>query len=250
MQPLACLHILIMTLMKDILRYLTRPYFYLSDAQFSLRILPTLGKILALKLGLVLIAYFVTNLIFRSVGTDRPDRSSDLFDNYDIGLFIFVVLVAPFLEEAFFRSWLRVRGCIFYIFPLFLFLSILILSRFFGLEFQPIFIWITLLAYGLCVFIIHTKLSTGDADQLVQALFPFSFWSSAAFFALIHLTNYKAEEIGILGLMIVLPQFISGVLYGYVVMRFGFLSAFFCHAAWNGSLLTVALIAIKFGTSG
>jgi len=231
-----------MSLMKTIFHYLARPYFYRSKETLSLNFLPVLGKILALKFGLAFAAIYVTSLIFSGVGVERPSQSSSLFENLTIGTVILIVIVAPFFEEVLFRSWLRARRGILYIYPLTLFLCILLLGRFFGVDITSTVLWTSLLCYIICAAIIFDASTKRNIDDLVQAMFPFAFWSTTTMFALIHLTNYNASEIGILGVLVVLPQFIAGTFYGYIVMRFGFIATFICHAAWNGSLIALTLL--------
>jgi len=230
-----------MNVYQDILNYVSRPYFYRNDESLSLSVLSLLGKILALKFILVLIAYSLTMWLFSIFGVEPPTNTRTSFEAVPIRRFVIIAILAPFLEELIFRSWLRFKWGLFYIFPLTLFFSILLLGHFFGWELQSSFIWVSLIAYFACIFIVRKNLSHQEAEPLVQALFPYAFWGSTLFFALLHLTNYKVDEIGILGILMVLPQFIAGTIYGYVVMRFGFLAACLCHMVWNGSLVILAI---------
>ncbi|WP_207436016.1 CPBP family intramembrane glutamic endopeptidase [Sabulibacter ruber] len=75
-----------------------------------------------------------------------------------------------------------------------------------------------------------------------RRFYPLVFYLLAALFALVHISRYEGEE----GLwpILVLPQFISGLLMGYLRVRHGFNMGFLLHAIRNAILLIPLLIGI------
>ena len=72
--------------------------------------------------------------------------------------------------------------------------------------------------------------------------FPFWFWLSTLAFALVHIANFDKGSIAIL-LPLVLPQFILGMMLGYVRVRFALWAAILLHAAHNATALTLAALS-------
>jgi hypothetical protein len=64
-------------------------------------------------------------------------------------------------------------------------------------------------------------------------------------FAVIHITNYKDESIGILLLtpILVLPQVIGGTVMAYLRMHLGFFWGFLQHAIFNSTFMIIAFYA-------
>ena len=230
-----------MSVLQDFWAYIKKPYFSEGKDPLSRQAVPILGKLLLTNLGLSIAAFLLANTLFSTADTDRPSRTSDMMSTFDIGRFFIIVAVAPFLEELLFRSWLRKRWGIKYIFPFAAVLPIWLLAGFLQVQIPPLLISLIFLALLALEIWMHATYSDQDSAAYVDRVFPFAFWVSALTFAFLHLTNFKVEEIGILGLIVVLPQFISGIFYGYIVKRFGFWTSFLCHGFWNGSLMLVAL---------
>lgn len=72
--------------------------------------------------------------------------------------------------------------------------------------------------------------------------FPLFFWFSTLAFALVHLANFEEGSLAIL-LPLVLPQFILGMMLGYVRVRIALWAAIALHAAHNATALTLAALA-------
>lgn len=70
------------------------------------------------------------------------------------------------------------------------------------------------------------------------------FYGLAAAFALIHLSNYPDLTLGLILLspLLVAPQFVMGILAGFLRVRFGFLWAFLLHALHNFVLVGLAIV--------
>ena len=229
-----------MTLAKDFLGYISKPYFYRSEEKLSLKTLPRLGALLLAKFIIIVAVYFAIIYLFGSLDSQSPDRAGPSLRDYGPGRAFKLIIILPFLEELFFRAWLRRRGSIKIMFPVVTCLSVWFLARFFGLAPSPLMLGCVAVSFLLYFIWIYRSWATDMSDRFIDRIFPFVFWISALIFALMHLTNYKVENIGPLDVLIVTPQFIAGIFYGYIVKRYGFWAAFGCHAVWNGSLMVIA----------
>jgi len=230
-----------MSVSKDIFRYLSKPHFFKEKETLSLDTIPTLSRIMGLKLLLTLAVYFLIAWVTTTVNINAPARTSHLAREFDISRFLKIAIFIPFVEELIFRSWLQKKWGVFYVFPFISFFSIWLLCDNFGVEFSPVIFGGAGLILLINFVIISNLQKKIGSDGLVQILFPYIFWIVTVLFALLHLTNYKTPEVEPLSFLFVLPQFIGGAFYGFIVMRFGFLSAFGCHALWNGSLAIIAI---------
>lgn len=149
------------------------------------------------------------------------------------------VLLAPVLEELFFRGWMSGR---------------------------PAALWLTgIVVAGLALFMVVGKgnpLATGaillgalivagvmwfrtrrvrEAPGWFARAFPVLFYPVTALFALMHVFNYP--QVSVVVLPMVLPQFWSGLMLGYIRVRLGLLAAILAHVASNAIMLTAALAA-------
>lgn len=230
-----------MSVSKDIFRYLSRPHFFEEKETLSFGTIPTLSRIMGLKLLLTLAVYFLIAWVTTTVDINEPARTSHLAREFDISRFLKIAIFLPFMEELIFRSWLRKKWGVFYVFPLISLFAIWFLCDKLEIKFSLVIFGGAGLILLLNAAIISNLQKKIGSDGLVQILFPYIFWIVTVLFALLHLTNYKTPEVEPLSFLFVLPQFIGGAFYGYIVMRFGFLSAFGYHALWNGSLAIIAI---------
>ncbi|EAQ28252.1 hypothetical protein NAP1_11673 [Erythrobacter sp. NAP1] len=150
-----------------------------------------------------------------------------------------VVIGAPVLEEIFFRGWLSGKPA--HIYAL---LAVILGAVGFGVSHQ------TSPMLGLAAPVIGIAAAIGLAFRLRNRppfgwfafAFPVFFWLSTVAFALVHLWNFEEGSLAIL-LPLVLPQFILGMLLGYVRVRIGLWSAILLHAAHNATALSIAALA-------
>jgi len=77
--------------------------------------------------------------------------------------------------------------------------------------------------------------------------FKLIFWLFTIIFAAIHLSNFGAEVPFYLMPILVLPQFILGIMLGYIRVGWGFWYGVLFHALHNGILLGVATLAENYG---
>lgn len=153
------------------------------------------------------------------------------------------VIIAPVLEELLFRSWLSGRGADLrfaaYGFAalIFLFADYLLTSGMGG--------WLALTAVGV-VFagLLHWGM-TRQRDTVVPAWFVRHFhwivWGSTALFGLLHLGNHDIVT-SPLGIMVVLPQTMGGLLLAYTRTRFGLGAAIVQHSTFNAIWYGAALV--------
>lgn len=101
---------------------------------------------------------------------------------------LLVVLIAPLVEEAIFRSW--ISGIV------------------------------------------------ADPPGWYRTAFPFVYYLQAAGFGAIHFFNYGGGNVA-LTLVLVLPQFVAGLVWGYARVRQGWWANPLLHIAHNGALLLI-----------
>ncbi len=147
------------------------------------------------------------------------------------------LLVAPLLEELLFRGWLSgraaaLRFAMFGFAALALFAASLIVSPYVA---TPMALAGVAMAFAGLIRWSQTR----HFDIAVPAWFPRHFrwlvWGSSLLFGLIHLGNYAPLNHP-LGLLVVLPQTIGGVLLAYTRTRLGLRAAIAHHAAYNAVL--------------
>jgi membrane protease YdiL (CAAX protease family) len=158
-------------------------------------------------------------------------------------LFSFLV-VAPLTEELLFRGWLtgRVAGLRFALYGA---AALAILLASLGLERGERGPFALVAAALVFAGLFHWGL-TRRRDARVPGWFVRHFgaitWGSSLLFGLIHLGNYDGIA-GPLGLLVVLPQTVGGLLLAYVRTRIGLLAAILYHAAYNGLFVVFEIAA-------
>ncbi|WP_370190640.1 type II CAAX prenyl endopeptidase Rce1 family protein [Qipengyuania sp.] len=95
-----------------------------------------------------------------------------------------------------------------------------------------------LIVAGLTVFLLRHR----DAMGWFQRLFPLLFWLSALGFASVHLFNFKPDEM-MMALPLVLPQFVTGTMLGYLRVNYGLWASVLLHALHNGAFIGLVLLA-------
>jgi hypothetical protein len=148
--------------------------------------------------------------------------------------FVFVVVIAPFLEEIVFRLPLRLE-------KISIALSVGIIAyRFLGNSFfvTNLMSWQTYmrLAVGLGVFFLTMKcLSEKILEKIRTEHYGIFFYSTAALFAIVHISNFFPLNVNILWAypLFVLPQFVIGLLIGFVRVRNGFVFGCLLHSLIN-----------------
>nr|WP_137677359.1 CPBP family glutamic-type intramembrane protease [Parerythrobacter lutipelagi] len=187
--------------------------------------------------GLIICAMTAAALL----GFEPPANALDELEWTPL-IIIAVVLVAPIIEEIAFRGWLSGRPAAV--------LSLVVLGAgVAGLvlagEANPLagsgLFFVSLLGAVLVAVLLRKQLPWGWFSRA----FPLFFWISTLAFALVHLSNYTEGSLATL-LPFVIPQFISGSIFGYARVRYGLWSSILLHIAHNGALVAVIVTAIKF----
>jgi membrane protease YdiL (CAAX protease family) len=144
------------------------------------------------------------------------------------------LLLAPVLEELVYRGWLSGRVAALR-FALYGFVAE---GIFIATLFVPAEAALPLALGGVAVALaglVHWSL-TSERDTAVPAWFTRHFhwfvWASTLLFGLMHLGNYEALTHP-LGVLVVLPQTIGGLLLAYTRTRLGLRAAMLHHAAYN-----------------
>lgn len=149
------------------------------------------------------------------------------------------VLLAPVLEELFFRGWMSGRPAALWLTGIVI--AALALFMLVGKS-NPlatsVIVLGTLVAAGVAWFLTRR---IGGAPGWFVRVFPVMFYLVTALFALMHVFNYP--QVSAVVLPMVLPQFWSGLMLGYIRVRQGLLAAILAHVASNAVMLTAALAA-------
>ena len=193
---------------------------------------------LTLAGGLILVAMTATTLGFSS-----PSHALEQFA-FTPGLVLAIVVLAPLMEELFFRGWLSGRpGAVWPVILLGIAAIALVLA---GKD-------SALVAAGIAGIAVPAALALAimlckrPAWGWFASAFPLFFWLSTTAFALVHLLNYREGSLAML-LPLVLPQLIAGSIFGYARVTYGLWASMLLHVLHNGAL--VGGIALALRTAG
>lgn len=148
------------------------------------------------------------------------------------------VVLAPVLEELFFRGWQTGRPAALW----------LLGATVAGLALFVAFGKGNALAGGLILLATLAAAAIGwwrlraqrTAPRWFARAFPAIFYGTVLLFAAMHLANYP--NISLLAVPLVLPQAWSGLMFGYIRQRVGLLGAILTHVASNAVMLSLALL--------
>lgn len=131
-----------------------------------------------------------------------------LKNNSKIVIFLFVVVLGPFIEELIFRLFLRLKRNYFFQFLIYIFPN---------LKYKILEFWVKKYLYV--------------------------FYFSVIKFAFVHITNYEIEISKFyLFPVLVLPQFFAGIFLGYLSVKYNFMLGFLFHAIHNAILIIPSLL--------
>ena len=219
----------------DAARFALRPRFVARPMAWSRRLVLALLVVFAFDLA---IDTLVTTLT-EAWDSEAGFLPAPLDDGLTFAEELFAaVLLAPVLEELQFRGWLtgRIAALRFAAYG-FVALALFGATMLVPAEYALPMAWgaVAVVLAGL----IHWSL-TRHRDTAVPAWFTRHFhwivWGSTLLFGLIHLGNYEALH-SPLGLLVVLPQTIGGLLLAYTRTRLGLVAAMLHHAAYNAVFL-------------
>lgn len=221
----------------DAVRFMLRPTPHGPPVSWGRALVAALLVVIAFDLALDVLVAAVTALLDARLDflPDPVEQDTTLVED----LFGFLLL-APVLEELVYRGWLtgRVAALRFAVYG-FAALAIFGASLFVSADMA-----MPLALAGVAVVLaglVQWSL-TRTRDTAVPAWFTRHFrwfvWGSTLLFGLAHLGNYEAIS-SPLGLLVVLPQTIGGLLLAYTRTRLGLGAAMAHHAAYNAVFLAV-----------
>ena len=224
--------------MSDIRQFIAKPV-----RRFSTRSTPRekwTRLAFLFSLGLLIDAVYLLSIGLALDSWTSLENTLDMTGIF--GIFL-VIAGGPLIEELIFRAGLRS----------------IIYSIFIG----PVLICLMLGAWqisiGFCIFGIciamlmeysvsaKNKLLDGAKKSNYGRLFiqhyPKVFWLYAASFAIVHIQNFSfSDATGLLVIFAVIPQFVAGILWGYVRLRDGLMSSVVLHSLNN--LFAVLMVAL------
>ncbi len=219
-------------LYRDVWDFARRPTLAYVNLTFGRAFLFALAALFALDLALAMGSLYLEAGIASVADYEFPDP---IDENLSLAEdLLFSVLLAPIIEEALFRGWLRgdVAGLRFAA-AAWTALGLIIISEFVGEAAA-----IPLIAIGLLILIggLTQWAMTRRRDTQVPDWFSSHFgkfvWGSTIAFGLIHLGNF--EEINTpLDVILVSSQTIGGLILAYTRTRLGLGAAMAQHSAFN-----------------
>jgi len=221
--------------LADIARFMARPTFASQPMPWGRAAVLALLAVFALDMAVDQLAYVLIDGWDSEAGFLPEPLDFDGSLTQDLLEFL---VIAPLLEELAFRAWLtgRTAALRFAIYG-FTALGLMLAGVYAPAEYaMPM-----ALAGAACVFagLIHWG-RTRHRDRSVPVWFTRRFhwfvWGSSLLFGLIHLGNYEPLSHP-LGLLVVLPQTIGGLLLAYTRTRIGLGAAMAHHAAYNAVFL-------------
>lgn len=225
-------------------QFIIRPRLPERTAPFSRRSLIALVRIYGLDLTLMALLALIASVVV-SAGLELPETALAGME-ITTGLALAVILGAPLVEEVIFRGWLsgRKRHLAAIAVPILGAFGAGILS---GTGVAGNGIWviaIAVLSAGITILLFWTGRDRPPMRWFERA-FPVLFWLSTIAFACIHLANFDAGALWVL-LPLVLPQFLLGVLLGYLRVHHGLWASIALHALHNGTALGLVWIGLRF----
>lgn len=217
--------------LADGLRFVVRPDYRALPLVWGRTAMLVLMVVLALDVPLDALVSAVLGIWDESAGFLPAPIELDISFGEDL---FTALLTAPLFEEMLFRGWMRgqaaaLRFAIFGFAALALFAASLFVSPY--LAMPVALAGVALVFVGL----LHWS-RTRHYDTVVPAWFERHFgwlvWGSTVLFGLVHLGNYEPLTHP-LGVLVVLPQTIGGLLLAYTRTRLGLRAAMVHHAAYN-----------------
>ncbi len=226
--------------LKELLSYVRSPSF-IKNSQ-----LPNKNNLR--KLGILLCAEYLLSIVWiltvnrwikANYNIDRSEMTEEqLLGSGLLLFFISVAILYPIVEELIFRYFLKGRPIIIYVlsglaiggvaymltkefhFPTLLIKRIALLASAFG----PLII--------LTYFYVKS-LKKKVVEKRIAKNFPLIFYGSTLAFAAVHIANFDWTGNYILVIPFIVPQLLSGFLYGYARMKFGLWASILLHGCSN-----------------
>lgn len=222
--------------LADVAGFVLRPTFAAQPMAPGRAAATALAVVVALSVVILTLMRLLLTMLDQYMGF-LPAPAEQRFGIDDL---VWPLVFAPVLEELAFRGWLTGR---------------IAALRFAGYGFVALALlladysvgegaagWLPILAVGAVFAGLIQWGLTRHRDRHVPAWFTRRFhwivWGSAGLFGVIHLGNFGPVP-GPLGVLVVLPQVIGGVLLAYTRTRLGLAAAMLHHAAYNAVYLWI-----------
>ncbi len=196
------------------------------------------GSFIKLSAGdffILFVVYFISVIPFGAIASFVASRLGLTSKVQQLTLpreIFYGVFLAPIIEEVFFR--------LIYVFNKRNLIILLSTSVFFGTYFTVNENLLKSIVFSV-VFILTIVLiiNFNRSRANFYKHFALFFYFIAGLFAIIHLGNFIGLSFNnvIIGLLMVIPQFLAGIILGYIRVRFGFIYAIIFHAIVNLTLL-------------
>lgn len=153
---------------------------------------------------------------------------------------VLTLCIGPLMEELAFRLSMRRSRITLAISLTILFyfvISLLFRTKFYDFNSEIFLYKIILCCFIFFAFLFYQKLHV----YLQKIPFSYYFYFSCFFFAMLHSVNFLPlgiHKIGFLPLLL-LPQFVYGIILGYTRLKAGFIPALFVHMLINALILTL-----------
>ena len=198
-------------------------------------------RMLALDL-LVMSVLLGTAFAVIALGVDIPETAIAGME-MTAGLAFAAIVVAPLAEEIGFRSWLSGRpGHVLFIVATLVAVGIVGASLTTGMQSVDPVKGIIALVIFLAGLVATWVLRQRGAMGWFRKAFPLFYWFSALAFASIHLLNFSVENMLAI-LPLVLPQFVIGLVLGYLRVNYGLWSSILLHILHNAAFISLVAIA-------
>jgi membrane protease YdiL (CAAX protease family) len=199
---------------------------------------------LVIALGISALVFGLIRLMgYNPFASHRLDRFFQ--ETNPLLVLLAVAVVGPAVEEYFFRAPLRYTrmrlfvaflAIIFFVLP-----TLLELIRISTLI--SVLIWLASLM--LAIWVVISDMRAWRLRRLWEKHFGAVFYTFTIIFALTHLASYENLRLPVaLMPLLVVPQFIGALFWGYIRLRFSLTWAMVAHGAFNALLLGLAYVMV------
>jgi membrane protease YdiL (CAAX protease family) len=227
---------------RDFATFLRRPALPARVTGIRLAAVGATLRLFALDLLLMAILIGIAALA-TAFGFRLPENAIDQLDLGPLWLGV-IVVGAPLVEELVFRGWLSGRpGHVTALAAVLIGIAIPIVS---GPQAHPIRVVGSMAIAVLVAIGLLFWLRKRPPFQFFSRHFGWFYAASALLFASAHLANY-AEGASPVLLLLVVPQLIAGLIFGYARVTYGLWSDILLHVLHNG--LLIGLVVLEKGLS-
>lgn len=154
---------------------------------------------------------------------------------------LFTIILAPLVEELIFRAGLsgRRRAIALFVSPFLFVLTLTAIYLAVGPIDPPIGVMLFLAWVAATATVMVFQRNSRCVSNRYRRLFPAAFWISSIVFGFLHVFNYE-DPIRLAVALMVVPQLIAGMMFGYVRVRYGMWANITQHATHNA--VAVALM--------